>query len=575
MIRTARLLPVLAFLLLLPTAAWLLGRHAADAPEAAAGPDPAVVQAVAQRERALEALGEAASCGGGDLALHMLANPAFEGAVSARAQARQVVFDALVPSLPGASVGAAPAGTRQDAPGAKRVFLPLALEGAEGFPPVVPAPPEPTSPPATAPSEPTPEPSPEPTAEPGPSATPEPEPEGPTYWRDAMPVLQAECVTCHHDEGIAPFALETHEEASAMAPAIRAALLDERMPPLPPDPERGLPIVDPRVMEDEDRATLLAWLDAGAPEGDPADAPELPEPEDPHGAPDLVYDIGTDYTPPEDVLDDYRCFVIDPGFTEPTELRMVDLVPSSPQMFHHGIIYLASPAQAEQARQLDAEAPGAGYPCFGGPGFSSGNWIVAEAAGSLPRPYPDGTAKKIQPGSLFVLQQHYNTLNGWYQDRTAVEVWTADEPVNREPADVRLVNFTFLIPPGREAYTATAQAQVRGGLFSAVPEGKLYNVWGHMHLLGERFQLDLERADGSVQRLLDIPRWDFNWQGVYELAEPVDVAEGDVIRMTCVWDNSAENQPFVDGRQVEPGLAHWGEGTLDEMCLGGVTISRR
>lgn len=420
---------------------------------------------------------------------------------------------------------------------------------------------------------------------PSPSASASPEPGQATatpsaalsYWRDAMPILRQECSGCHYDGGIAPFALEQLPEVRAHAPAIRKAMLERSMPPLPADPERGKPFDDPRRMTEADRRTLVDWIDAGAPEGDPSDAAPVPTPDPaPWGSPSWSRDIGFDFSPPADAIDEYRCFVIDPGFAVDTELRMVDIVPTASAMYHHGILYLIEPGDLARMRQLDAADPDPGYRCFGGPGVGAGTWVASEAVGSPARPYPDGTAMVIPAGSQFVLQLHYNTLNGVFSDRSRIDVWEAKMPVNRPPVDHRLANVTFRIPAGAKAYTATAGLDfgAGGGLFrpKAAP-GRLWRVWGHMHMLGSRLALDLHHADGSVERLLDIPRWDFHWQGAYDLLEPVTIVAGDRIELTCVWDNSAENQPWVGGERQPPRRVGWGDGSLDEMCLGGITLS--
>lgn len=401
-----------------------------------------------------------------------------------------------------------------------------------------------------------------------------------TYWQDIRPILKAECASCHTQGGIGPFALDGYPDAVAHAAEMAYALAHRIMPPLPAVPDGETPIDDPRVMADADRAAVLAWLAGGAPEGDPArPAPDRPSPPDP-GPPDLTFDIGADYTTKAGRLDDYRCFVIDPGFRRDTEIRMVDVMPSNPRIYHHGILYLALASDAAKLRQLEAEDAEPGYECFGGPGAGTGEWIVGEAVGRLTRPYPDGTAKVIPAGAKFVLQLHYNTLNGHGSDRSKVLLWTAPRPVRRAPVDVRLANFLFNIPPGSPRTVATAEARVvagdqGGGLLQVTaPEGQLWQVWGHMHLLGSRFALDLIKPDGSQRRLLDIPDWAFNWQGVYDLVTPIALTAGDRIKMTCTWDNSPANQPYVDGRQQPPRAVRWGEGTLDEMCLGGVTVTR-
>ena len=150
---------------------------------------------------------------------------------------------------------------------------------------------------------------------------------------------------------------------------------------------------------------------------------------------------------------------------------------------------------------------------------------------------------------------------------------------NKVPRDYRLVNPLFRIPAGAKETRVVGNldsvgAEGGGGLLRPTARaGWLWRVWGHMHTLGDRFTLDLIRKNGERERLLDIPRWDFNWQGAYDLIDPVKVELGDRVEMACVWDNSADNQPMVRGVKQTPRDVTWGEGTLDEMCLGGVTIT--
>ena len=104
---------------------------------------------------------------------------------------------------------------------------------------------------------------------------------------------------------------------------------------------------------------------------------------------------------------------------------------------------------------------------------------------------------------------------------------------------------------------------------------RIYGVAGHMHLRGTRIRVELDPGTPRARTLLDIPRWDFHWQDAYYLAHPVDAGPGDTIRVSCRFDNTAENQPFVKGRQLAPRYVLWGEGTTDEMCLGLLQIADR
>ncbi|MFN8422239.1 MAG: hypothetical protein U0470_02235 [Anaerolineae bacterium] len=251
-----------------------------------------------------------------------------------------------------------------------KVYLPLVFDGVAGFAtlptavPPSPAPPTaaPTSPPAptAAPTEPPPAPTAAATPRPGTSLT---------YWHDIRPILNAECATCHVQGGIGPFALRAYDDAVAHADEMAYVIERKIMPPLPAVPDGETPIDDPRVMAAGDRAKVLEWLAAGLPEGDPSTAPpDGPKPVD-YGPPDITLDIGAEYHTKAGKLDDYRCFVIDPGFRRDTELRMVDVAPTNTRIYHHGILYLALASDAAKLKQLEAEDPEPGYECFSSPTF--------------------------------------------------------------------------------------------------------------------------------------------------------------------------------------------------------------
>ena len=84
----------------------------------------------------------------------------------------------------------------------------------------------------------------------------------------------------------------------------------------------------------------------------------------------------------------------------------------------------------------------------------------------------------------------------------------------------------------------------------------------------------VEHGDDSESCLLEIPRWDFNWQGSYGFTQPARVEPGDAMSIACTWDNSPENQPVVDGSKMPPTDINWGEGTNDEMCLGTIYMAK-
>jgi len=101
----------------------------------------------------------------------------------------------------------------------------------------------------------------------------------------------------------------------------------------------------------------------------------------------------------------------------------------------------------------------------------------------------------------------------------------------------------------------------------------MYTAGLHMHALGKSGKISLERSDHSVECLLDVPRWKFHWQGAYGFQQPKLIGPGDRIAQECHWDNSAANQPVVNGIKPPPHDLDWGEAATDEMCLGGFYLT--
>jgi len=93
-----------------------------------------------------------------------------------------------------------------------------------------------------------------------------------------------------------------------------------------------------------------------------------------------------------------------------------------------------------------------------------------------------------------------------------------------------------------------------------------------MHLLGKEIDVDLDLADGTTQRLVEIDDWSFDWQDSYHFEKPVPAPLGSVLRLRCVFDNSAENP---NNPNVPPQPVSWGERTVDEMALAFVAVSLR
>jgi hypothetical protein len=413
-----------------------------------------------------------------------------------------------------------------------------------------------------------------------------------TYWKDTKAIIDARCVSCHVEGGIGPFALDTWAQVQQWAQVLAPSIGDLSMPPWPPN-ETCNTYADDRSLTLAERELLLEWIDAGYPEGNPADAPPDPGPPAVFDA-DFTVTLPEPYTP-TNAPDDYRCFVIPwpAELTEPTYVIDQLALPDQIQMVHHVITFVADPEEADFYIGLDEAEPGPGYECFGGPGKLdwTARWLGAWVPGMSTLPAPEGSGVRVEPGSSLIVQVHYNTMaDNEVADQTALAFKVTDA-VERPGTFIPIVNYGWVagftnmtIPAGEANVHHGVELERTHDIFSYLlgtqgfgPTEEV-DVWRsalHMHLLGTHAELRIEHADASEECLLQIDDWDFNWQGDYRLEQPVSFGEGDTIELDCWYDNSAANQPLVDGQPKQPETVGWGEGTFDEMCLGVIYVAHK
>lgn len=417
----------------------------------------------------------------------------------------------------------------------------------------------------------------------GPASTSEGGESGYTYYRDAKAILDTRCATCHRPNDIAPFSLETGEEAVMFASLIAGSITDGTMPPWPPSAACNS-YDHARSLTPGEREVLLGWIDGGAVLGDPADVPPGAMPPAPI-AWDLELALPEPYTPTL-LPDDYRCLIVE--WPEKT-LKYVtgfDVVPDKRPIVHHAIAFLIPPTSVLSYKKRDAEEAGPGYTCFGSPGGDYGiEWLGAWAPGTVPE-VDETRGIPVKPGSALVVQMHYHPTDEPMADQTKLRVKLADSvqtPMHVVPfTNPDWLGGAMRIPAGDahavHAYT-TDYSNFLGSYFPSVgiKSGDpfvIHRVGLHMHTRGTQASLSVERSGGESECALHIPRWDFNWQGSYSLQQRITVNPGDQLQLGCEWDNSAANQPIVDGKPMDPVDLYWGEGTGDEMCLAIMAVSR-
>ena len=446
----------------------------------------------------------------------------------------------------------------------------------------------------------------------------------PSFERDVAPILQAKCQGCHRVGGIAPFAFRTRGDVKTWAPVIATAVRTGLMPPWPPGPSSPRYVgQDTRKLSASERATILAWVRSGA-HVDGAPLKPLPAAPIPVRAGESVLKVAmpASYKPTSrnGATDDYRCFLLDPKLTQDVFVTSARIDPGASRVVHHVILFKETPAQAAEARHLDAASPGLGWSCFGGTGVSLGssaagvesalndaNWISAWAPGWGGGRLPDGNGVPLPAGSQIVMQVHYNLLNGKTPDRSQAILTVAPASAKLTPVQTVLVPApvelactkrehgplcnrgaalqSLVSKYGPSAGIAPAGLLLLCGKNVANPRAspvttcdrridtptKILVVAGHMHLLGASIRLTLNPGTPNARVLLDIPHWNFHWQNAYTLAQPVEAKPGDVVRVTCRYDVGKRLHLPASART--PRYVLWGEGTTDEMCLGILQVT--
>jgi peroxiredoxin len=368
-----------------------------------------------------------------------------------------------------------------------------------------------------------------------------------TYAKHIAPILQQRCVSCHREGEVAPFTLTNYEDVAAWSDTMLEVIDQGRMPPWHANPDFGEFINDAR-MPDEEKELFHKWVSEGAAEGDPADMP--PPREFPEGwnlpEPRVVYQMPEVFHVPATGTVPYKLFYFDPGFKEDKWVTGAEARPGNREVVHHILLFYLPPGQ-KKARPQDA--------LF--------NAIAGYAPGLPAIAGPEEYALRIPAGSQLVFQVHYTPNGTATTDRSEAAVIFADPAkVAKELRIEAGLNFKFLIPPGAPDYKVEAERKIDR-------DAMLYTLTPHMHYRGKSFRFTAQYPSGINEILLDVPRYDFNWQNIYLLKKPKFLPAGTVIHMEGHFDNSADNPLNPDPSQT----VYWGDQTWDEMMLGSMTLS--
>ena len=394
-------------------------------------------------------------------------------------------------------------------------------------------------------------------------------------------MVEDACVTCHRTNGIGPFPLETYEDVARFISMSIYSVERGKMPPWPASDDCN-PIARSRHLDDETRSLFRRWRDGGMLRGDPQDfvPPAERDLRPPLSSPSLTIEMAKPYVPIQPgpgEPDEQRCFLLPETIEKETYMRALEVLPGTGTVHHLQIHRIPAEAVAE-AEAREAESPGPGYPCAGGSASGAYNLFSWHPGAEVIR-FDEDTAAYLSPGSRLLLQTHFN-----------IDILPAGEPIPAEKTRINLwllpdgeippyvvVRFFLAggdihLPPGESSVISQADTRMgdrgveRGNLFAP---GEFIGHTPHMHWLGKEFKVEITRPNGDSTCLIDVPAWDFEWQLDYWYDEKDYIPFGpeDIVNVSCNYDNSRENQPFIRGIRQEPRLVEWGPSSADEMCL--------
>jgi hypothetical protein len=365
------------------------------------------------------------------------------------------------------------------------------------------------------------------------------------------PIFLKRCVECHRPGEIGPFSLLSYAKAKSSAARIKEVVSQRRMPPWHADPAVGEWKND-RHLSPAEIETIVKWADAGAPEGDSKDAPPAPRFTEGWqiGRPDAVYRLPRPERIPAEGVVQYRYINVPTGLKEDKWVQAVEVRPSNRAVVHHVLVFVQYPLN-----RLKEQPPIDG-------GLFNGYFAIM-VPGESPMVYPEGTGKLLPGGSTLVFQIHYTAVGEAAEDQTQIGFVWAKKPA-RLPVVTRGINNPLIrIPPG-----ASHHREEAGFTFDS--DARILGFLPHMHVRGKAFRYTAVHPDGKEEVLLDIPKYDFNWQTCYRPREPRLVKKGTRIRAIAHFDNSKDNPANPDPTKE----VRFGQQTWEEMLIGYIDFVR-
>jgi hypothetical protein len=394
----------------------------------------------------------------------------------------------------------------------------------------------------------------------------------PTFTKDIAPIFQAKCEACHRPDNMAPMSLQTYEEARPWVKSIAQRVGGRQMPPWHIDKTVGIQkFKNDRSLSDDQIDTILRWVSAGAPKGDPKDMPAPKVWADDTvwqeaiklGAPDLIVK-SPEYTMPAVAQDAWWRPSVPTGLTEPRWVRAIEIRPvgkGARKITHHALARLQQPEDMDPALFTND-------PNVAGDGLFM-EWAVGKNADEM---RPD-SGRLMLPGSKIVWEMHYHAVGEEISAHTEIGVWfypKGQEPKHREV--LALFNsFSGNSPGARALDIQPNQITTTESFITLRQNARIENFQAHMHLRGKGMSMEAIYPDGRRELLSQISDFNFNWHNMYIYADdsaPL-LAKGTILHLIAWYDNTKNNKSNPDPDQ----WVGYGDRTVDEMGHAWLNIT--
>lgn len=366
-----------------------------------------------------------------------------------------------------------------------------------------------------------------------------------TYTKDIAPILQKHCIRCHHQGGIAPWNMSDYATISGWSQMIKQVIITKRMPPWKADPQIGN-FKSNFSLPDSSAYKLIQWIDHGVPFGqgsDPLVDLEIPSKEWKMGTPDTIITFRKEELPPNGVIP-YRYQTIDLDMGEDRWISGIEIQPSNPKVMHHILV---------SHDDRNGQSPIVNRP----PYKWIDNFIALGGMGDQATLFPEQSGVFLSKNSTLTAQIHYTPTGKPESDVTQIGLYFSPQVPEKEFYSLATAHVNFVIPPlGKEVKIEASDTITKDIV--------LHTVVPHMHYRGKSIRFLVVFPDGTAQTIVSIADYNFNWQRVYQLTNPLSLPKGTVIKVEGIFDNTYQN-PFNPDplKQIRFGLQ-----STDEMLIG-------